>query len=164
MLAPLSDEDLYWVKIEVTADLSAGTILSAIMNLFCDDSVIRGLDPEIITDSRYLPPSRTDFIEQYILAKDFVVTRLIQKKVIKDESQIIDINQVAIAAGYAALIVILTPIAKSEQSVAKLQRAKDNFESWLSEVNFAIDENKDGILSETERRQITSGGLSMRVE
>lgn len=161
-IAPLVDEQLYWVKITVSADLSAGTSLQAILNLFCDDGVVRGLYPEVITDSRYLPPSRTNFLEQYITAKDLVVTRLIQKKVITDESQVIDINQVAIAAGHAAVMVIMTPIAKSEQSIAILNRARDNFEGWLSEVNFAVDGNKDGIVSEDERQQINSGRMTMR--
>jgi hypothetical protein len=159
---PLVDEQLYWIKITVSADLSAGTVLSAIMNLICDDDIVRSLYPEVISDSRYLPPGRTNFLDQYLLAKDLVVTRLIQKKVINDESQIIDINQVSIAAAHAAVMAILTPIARSDEAILILNRARDNFESLLTEVNFAIDEDMDGKISETERSQITSGNITMR--
>ena len=161
VISPIAEE-LFWIKLTVNIGLSFTTKLKAITNIFCDDDLLRSLYPELIADIRYLPPGRTNFIDQYIMAKDFVVTRLTQKKVIMDESQIIDINQVAISAAHAAAMIILTPIAKSEQSLALLARARDNFEGWLSEVNLGIDENEDGIISEQEKQQINSGNITMR--
>lgn len=160
--SPITEEELYWIKITVSADLSATTSLKAIMNLFCDIDLLRSMYPEMATDTRYLPPSRTDFLDQFITAKDLVVTRLIQKKVISDESQIVDINQVAIAATHAAAMVILTPIAKSEHSLQLLARARDNFENWLSDVSFSVDHDKSGIISEAERQTITTGFMLRR--
>lgn len=58
--APVSDKELYWARVTVSGDLSAGTSLQSVLNLFCDEDAVRAYYPYLITDERYLPEGRTD--------------------------------------------------------------------------------------------------------
>lgn len=150
-VAPISDVEMYWVRISTSANFSAGTTVQSVINLFCDDEMVRSYYPELITDTRYLPSGRTNFIEQYLAAKDLVVLRLKQRRLIDDESQIIDANEVGIAAVHAAAKIILAPIATSDEMRTRLQDASDEFDSEVAELAKAIDANKDGIVDFAER-------------
>jgi hypothetical protein len=146
-----SDIELFWIKLTVSGSLSAGTTLQAVLNLFCDDGILRAYYPEIISDTRYLPSSRTDFLEQYQAAKDLVVLRLKQRKLIQNEGQIIDINDVAVAATHAAAWLILSPIAGNDAVKAMADAALEKFNNELSSLVLGIDQDKDGIVTEDER-------------
>src|SRR5688572_3940666 len=97
-LTPISDVELYWLEFTVSANLSATATLQAVLNLFCDDFTMRAYYPSIAGGTRYLPTGRTDFLEQYLAAKDMVVTRLRELRAITDEHQVLDPTSVAIAA------------------------------------------------------------------
>lgn len=126
----ISDVELYWIQITVSATLTA-CVLQCVENLFCDDVLLSSYYPELVSDTRYLPPNRTSFIDQFVAAKDLVVTRLKQDSIIKDESQVLDINQVAIAATHAAAWIIYEPIAKSDEDK---ETAKDMFRKFNNEL------------------------------
>lgn len=165
-LSPIVSNDgeenkLYWIQIKVSADLSAGTALQSVLNLFSDDESVRALYPEFITDARFLPPGRTNFLSQHLEAKNRVVRRMIQKRLIQEESQVIDINEVAEAAIHAFVDIILTPIATSDDMTLILQRARDTFESELSQVRLGLDLDKSGKVSDAER-QIDFGVITRR--
>lgn len=157
---PIDDEDvdvdLYWIRISVTVNLHASTTLQSVNNLFCDAVLLRTYYPELVSDTRYLPPSRTDFIEQFEAAKDLVVLRLKQKRGIKDESQILDINEVAVAATHAAAFIILNPIAKSDEEKAKRDEARDLFENELTEAMNSFDADNSGTITEDEKEVETT--------
>jgi uncharacterized protein YigA (DUF484 family) len=74
-----------------------------------------------------------------------------QRKVIADESQIIDANEVAIAAVHACAWMILNPISTSDVIKQFADRAKADFEHEISQLTIHVDENKDGIISSAER-------------
>lgn len=150
---PVSDRELFWVKLTVSANLSAGTSLQALLNLFCDNDLVSKYYPEIISDDRYLPEGKSDFIEQYEAAKDLVVLRLKQSKIIEDESQIIDINEVAVASVHAFAWILLNPIANSEEQEDRAKKARDNFNSELNEVRLDLDLDDSGVI-ETDEEEI----------
>lgn len=156
------DVSLFWVRLKVSADLTATAALSSVLNTFCDDNLLRAYFPELITDPAYLPKNQTNFLDQYIAAKDLVVLRLKQRKEIEQESQIIDINDVAIAATYASAMLILQSIATSEDVEKLLAIATKGFNNELDEIDFSVDENEDGIVSDPERTQSTSVWVSRR--
>ena len=156
---PIVDVELFYVRISVSADLSAGTSIQSLLNLFCDDRLLRRFYPEIISDSRYLPPGRSDFIEQYIAGKDRVVIRLKQRKVIHDESQIIDINAVAEAAVHAVAKIILSPIDQDDELI---KRADADFKNEINDLSKNADTSGDGKVSENEKRDPISGTVVRR--
>lgn len=166
-LSPISDSELYWVKVTVSANLSAGTEVQAVENLFSDDDLLRQYWPEVVSDSRFKPIDATgfaaiNFYEQHRAAKDMVVLRLKQRKMIDFESQIIDINSVAMAAVHACAWVILNPIATSDDIKELASRARAAFDEEISQVSFSIDKNEDGIVSDSERRSIVATSVVRR--
>lgn len=150
-LAPADDVPLYWVRLKTSANFSVGTTLQAVLNIFCDDELLRAYYPELISDSRYLPPSRTNFLEQYQAAKDLVILRLRQRRLIKDESQVVDSNDVAIAAVHAAAKIIMTPIATSDEMRQRLADAAAEFDSEISQLSLNVDSDGSGVVSEAEK-------------
>lgn len=154
-----SDVELYWVKITFSADLSAGCKVHAVLNLFSDDVLLRQYFPELVSDANYLPATQTNFLQQHLAAKNLVVLRLKQRKIIDSEAQILDVNDVATAAVYATAMLILQPIATSPDSRALYDMASNGFNEEISKVAFNVDMNEDGLLSEYERVQ----NLSVKV-
>lgn len=150
-LSPVTDVKLYWLRIVPSANFSAGTALQSINNLFCDATMVRAYYPELISDTRYLPSGRTDFIEQFEAAKDLVVRRLKQLKAIEEESQILDVNEVAIAATHAAAYLILAPLAKGEtEKEAEVARIHRAMEDEITHTLQSFDLNDSGIIGPEE--------------
>lgn len=149
----VSDEELFWIKIVPSGATSAGTELQFVGNIYCDDSLLRAYYPALINDTRYLPTGRTDFLEQYIAAKDLVVTRLLQDNAIEDESQIIDINKVALAATHATAFIILDPIDQSEEGRARADSAFKAYNRELNKISIDADTDRSGTVDELEKNK-----------
>lgn len=156
------DVSLFWVRLKVSADLTLNATLSSVLNTFCDDTLLRAYFPELITDSNYLPVGQENFLPQYIEAKNLVVLRLKQRKEIQHESDIIDVNDVSIAATYASAMLILQSIATSDDVEKLLAIATKGFNNELDEIDFSVDENGDGIIDDPERTQSSSVWVSRR--
>lgn len=153
--APLSDrEDLYWARIQVSGDLSVGTTLEACINLFSNDDDLAVYYPELISDTSFLPSGQTSFIKQHEMAKEYVVQKLKERKLIDDESQIIDYNAVNVAAIHATAYLILAPIATSEAMIDLANRAKSSRDDELDTLRLNVDTDKDGISEDHERIEI----------
>ncbi len=149
----VSDEELYWIELTVGTNLDSGCTLQSVTNLFCDSTMLREYYPELVSDTSYLPPGRSDFMEQFVAAKNLVVTRLKKDKIIEDESQIIDINEVAIAAVHATAYIILNALATLEGSESAKERAVMALESMnqeLNEVRLDLDLDNSGVIEEDE--------------
>lgn len=157
-----ADIQMYWIKLTVSVNLSASTAIQSVVNLFSDDTLLRILYPELIIDSRYLPDSRTNFLEQHEVAKDQVVLRLKQRQLIDNEGQIIDINPVALAATHYCAFLILNPIATDDTTRQMRDDALKNFSQEIGQLRLAIDADKDGEVSEVERLEIGTQTLVLR--
>lgn len=157
-----ADKELYWVRLSVGTDLDAGTQLQSVLNLFTDDEFVRIYYPEFIANSAaWLPPGRTDFMDTHVGAKNLIITRLKQMKLIQDETEVIDVNQVAIAAAHAFAHVLLAPIAVSEDNQGLRDQAKEGLSFELSRTNIHVDSDEDGRIDEQEKRN-THGTLTRR--
>jgi hypothetical protein len=152
-LAPISDVEHFWIQISVSANLTTETALQSVSNLFCDDNLLRAYYPELVTDARYLPSGRTDFMEQMVAAKDLVVTRLKQDHLIKDESEVLDINEVAISATHATAWIILNPIARSDGEKEMRNDAFAAFNRELNKVKLSLDLNNSGVIELQEEHE-----------
>ena len=152
-------EELFWVRFKVSGALSALTALQSVLSIFCDDAIMRTYYPEIISDTRYLPPGRTDFLEQYVQARNQVVLRLRQRRAIDDEDQIIDITEYQAAAAHKTAEIILSPIDRESDF---LERAQDAFGNEVNELARAADLNRDGKVSSDEKRNISQGEVVRR--
>ena len=157
-----ADVELYWVKLTVSVNLHAATKINNVLNLFSDDQLLRAYYPELISDTQYLPSGRTNFIEQHMAAKDLVVLRCKQRKLITDESQIVDASTVAMAAVHACAYLIYAPIATSDDSKTLMENAQRQMNLELSSLTFAVDVNNDGIVSDAERSFSSTPMVSRR--
>lgn len=142
------EPELYWIRFTVGANMSASTSLKAVLNLYCDDTLLKKYYPEIISDTRYLPDAG-NFLEQYEAAREKVVLRLKADGIIDDESQIIDVNEVAVAAAHAAAWIILAPITNRETD-PRATYAERDFYSELNRVKLSLDLDKSGIIEDDE--------------
>lgn len=148
---PGVDAELYWIKLTVNATLTTSTAIQSITNLFSDDTLLRAYYPELVSDASYLPSGRNNFIEQHEAAKNLCVQRLKQRHLIDDESQIIDINSVSVAAVHATAWLILNPISTGDAHKDLAGRAFDQFNAEIGSLDLDIDQNKDGIVNDEER-------------
>lgn len=149
-VAPWADAELYWLRIKVSANLSAGTTIQAILNLFTDDDLLSRHYPELVSNTSYLPPGKTNFLEQHVAAADMVITRLKQDQIILDEAQIIDPNQVALSAVHFLAFVILNPIVTTTEERERTDRAKRDGNAELNKVRISLDLNEDGRIDPAE--------------
>lgn len=161
-VTPVTGVDLYWVRLSVSADLSAGTTLQACLNLYSSDNALRVYYPWLVSDSRFLPANRTNFLEQHVAAKDLVVKHLRDRHAIGDESQVIDIERVMPAAIHAAAYLILLPISTSPEMGALRDGALAAFKDEIGQTALSVDQNADGIVSNSERQDITSSFIMRR--
>lgn len=157
-----ADVSLYWVRLSVSANLTGTTALKSILSIYSDDTLLAAYFPELVSDTNYLPSGKVNFLDQHVAAKDMVVLRLKQRKLIDDEAQVIDANDVAIAATYACAKLILQPIATSEASQALLAMSAAGFDAEISKVTFEVDQDADGIVSDAERTQSLDVWVSRR--
>jgi hypothetical protein len=151
--APLTDvKDLaYWIRIKVSGALDVATSLQAILNLFCDDVMLREWYPELVTDTRYLPSGRTDFLEQYNAGKNMIVQRLVQAQTIKEEANILNPEDVAIAATHASAYCILNGIPNPSDDLIKWKESvKDSMDFWITDAVQSFDLNKSGEIEPVE--------------
>jgi len=150
------DLEYYWVRFKTSANLSSGTTLQSVTNIFCNDVLFGTYYPDLLSDTRYLPNGRHNFMDQYVAAKDHVVRRMRQMGKITDEGDLIDITDVAVAACHATAYIILNPIARDEESRALANAARNACEAELSRGTQSVDSNKDGRVEETEKFSGTS--------
>ncbi len=143
-------------------ELSAGTTLQAVVNLFSTDADLSVYYPELVSDTRWLPDGQTDFLPQHRAAKDWVVQALIQRQVIELESQIVDINRVAVGAIHMAAGLIFMGSGGGEEIRAMANEAFAKANDWLRSTSLATDDNKDGVVQDTERTDISSHTLIVR--
>ncbi|TXH09492.1 MAG: hypothetical protein E6R04_07955 [Spirochaetes bacterium] len=149
-LAPVSDVELYWLRVSVSTNLTGSPTIQSVLNLFCDAVDLREYYPELVSDTRYLPPSRSNFLEQLNAGKNLVVRKLIQKRAISDESQILDINEVTVAAVHATAHIILDPIANNDEARAQAKQAHDNMIRELDAIALSADLDNSGAIDESE--------------
>ena len=153
-VSPITDEDqqLYWVQITVGTNLHASTTLQAVLNLFCDSDLLSQYYPELVSDERWLPEDQTTFLPQFVAAKDLVVTRLKKAKSITDESQILDVNEVSLAAVHAAAYIIMRPISDTDIDKATAKEAEDEMNKELNLVPIILDLDNSGTTDEVEKK------------
>lgn len=150
---PISDVELYWIKIETNTNLTAGTTLQAVLNLFCDATLLREYYPELVADTRYLPTGRSDFFEQLNAGKNLVVQELIKLSIIRDESQILDVSELGIATAHASAYCILNGIPNpTEETVDRKKKMLEDMNVWISRSRHSFDLDNSGEIDEAEKQ------------
>ncbi len=160
--APINDKELFWAELTVSGDLSAGTTLESVINLFSDDTDLSVYYSTLVSDPRFLPDGQSDFLPQHEAAKNLVVLRLKQRKLIVFEHQIIDPNTVNVAAVHACAKYIYGGLDGSEEILALKKDAEDDFDNEINSTRLSVDQNEDGKVDEAEKRDVSSETFVVR--
>lgn len=155
-LSPITDVELFWIQITPGANFHASTTLQAVLNIALDDTLVRSYYPELLSDSsKWLPPSRTDYLEQYVAAWDLVALRLTQEGAIQDESQLIEINKVSLANVHAFAWILLRPLAKSQEEIERADGCFKDMNLMIEKAHFPVDVDNSGEITPSEEKAST---------
>lgn len=141
--------DLYWVRLKVSADLSASTALKRVGYSFATNAMLAGIDPEI---SQYLTPwggsSKLNWDEQIQLASLHLVADLRSRGIVVHGGNILRFDDVALATAYRSLAIIYGPLGQAFDS--RRQQALEQYEKLLNVKRFTIDQNTNGLVDRAE--------------
>lgn len=140
--------NLYWLRIAVSADLSAGTILDRVTYAFCSEEQLGRINPEIDSYLSNWETGKTDWYDQIQLASTMVLADLKAKGIVFTRGQIHNYEDICTATAYRALIIILTHLGTDYKDlVASYWK---NYQSLLSIKRFDIDKDLSGNLGHSE--------------
>jgi hypothetical protein len=150
-LSPVSDVELYWLRIQPSVNLDAGTTLTGVVNLFCSLDDVKDIYPHLINDANWLPSGVTSRLPLLLKATDETVRRLKKNHVIVDESQVLDINEVMMACVHAYAYLAYLPRAHSnEEAMDRMKVARDAMEDAIENTTFSVDQDESGTIDYDE--------------
>lgn len=148
-VTPIDDTELYWIRMTLAG--SDTISLRSVLNVFSDDTLLSVYWPEIVSDTRNLPPGQTSYLTQHKAAKDLVVRKLKERKAITEKDEIIDPNPFSVAAVHAVAMILMAP---TEQEPDFVNRAERMFKDEIQDLAKGLDTNRDGVVSDAERRDL----------
>lgn len=151
--------DRYWLRLKVSAEMSAGSTLSWIGNIFSTDNDLKTEYPELSV-STYLAAwetGKTSWEEQHVRAAENVISDMISKNVIDYKGQILERNKLKLAAVHSVAEMIYTGLGDDYED--NRLRALGKYKKQINKRLFAVDKNRDGRLSQNESKSRT-GNIS----
>lgn len=156
-LESLKIYDLYWAKITVSANLTGTTKLGYVGHRFCKDSDLTHEYPDLMRSEfmTAFASGKTDWVEQEVLAAEYLIEELRARKQIFSTNQILDWTTFRAAAVHktAALIMNAFGPAYADRAAAADKKAA----ALLQAVN--LDQNANARLERSER-ETTQGWLT----
>jgi len=150
-LSTLKIYDLYWMRISFSATLTASTIISWIGPLFSLDNDLYAEYP--IFNSSALKTAfesgKTTWEEQHVKAASILIKDLISKNVIRSGENILKYQDFTLAAVSKCAQIIFT--ALGDDYVDDATRARDEYKDRLSNSQYSVDLDNDGILDAPEK-------------
>jgi len=155
-LSTLEIYELHWMRLKVSVNLSAGTIVKDLGYAFTANHMLSSIDPEI---NEYLVPwggvSKTNWDEQIQLASTHVVADLRSRGLIVAPGNVLRFDDVSLATAYRTLQVIYSRLGEAFD--ARKQDAQDNYEKLLNLKGFTFDTNRNGLAEKQEIAGTTAG-------
>lgn len=143
-----SNQELYWIKVTLSASPSVGTSIRSIKKILSDDRLMATIHPEILN---FLPEDQEDFLPQHELAKDTIVNDLIMSGTISYEDQIKNPENYLLAASYKCAELVLAPIAGDERLIGVKDIMAANYKAALRKSSADLDTDKNEVLDEKEK-------------
>lgn len=156
-LSTLSIYDLYWLRLKVSANLDAATVLKKISYAFTTNEAMRSIDPDI---DKYLVPwggaTKTSWNEQIILASQHLVADLKGRQLIVGVGNLVRFDDISLAVAYRTNALIYSQLGAAFKD--KYADAIKQYESLLNLKRFTIDKNNNAQVERNEVSQ-TVGSL-----
>lgn len=133
----------YWMRLKVSADLSAGTYIKRVAYAFTSHAYLSQLDPEI---NEYLVPwggaSKTNWNEQILIASEQVVTDLRARQFIGHRGQVILLEDMWQPTSYKTLSLIYSQLGESFSQ--KADAAQKAYDKLMNTKRWTFDQDKNG--------------------
>ena len=157
-LSSITIYDLFWLKLDFSADLDATTAFSFIGPKFCSDADLTGehtLFGNTTFKANY-ESGKVDWEKEIVLASRLVVTDIKKKQAIISGDQLLDRRILIDATVSKCAEIIFTNLGDDYEN--DRNNAKAEYKNRLDLPNFAVDENADGRLNDSEKG-VKLGGL-----
>jgi hypothetical protein len=145
-LRSLTIYNLYWLKITVSADLSAGTTANKIFYNFTDEQTVTSIDTDL---SRYKTAlSITDLTDKILLATKEILIKMKANRIVFDEGQVLRLHDFYLPTAYQVLVILLQDLGEDFNPKRELYIKKVN--DFLQVENLSLDTNNNAFLEYQE--------------
>jgi hypothetical protein len=149
-LQSLTIYNCYWLRISVSANMSAGTNLKELAYAFTSTQQLNDFDVEISGFYESFATGKTDWIPEILSASKLLVIELKKQGLIMGSGQVIDLEDFYIPCTYKALEVIYFNLGPSYAEKRKV--VAEEFKKSLNVQRPKIDTNADGKLDHVESK------------
>jgi len=141
--------DLFWHKLDWSADLTNTTALKFIGNLFSNDEDLASEYPGVMGDMiAAFETGKTNYEEQHVRAAELLVNDLVQKKIINSSSQLLD-RRLFTNASLTKVAELIYKVWGDDYDDKRLA-ARNEYKSRLKMGIFSVDRNQDARLNTKE--------------
>lgn len=133
---------LFWARVSLSANPSAGTNITRLGYGFCTNSQLKAINPDINEFLSSWQSGKTDWNEQIMLGSAQVVADLKQRGLVKSGAQILRFDDVSWAAAYKTLSMIFIPLGKAYED--KRRAYEKQYDLIMNAERFTFDVNNDG--------------------
>jgi hypothetical protein len=139
----------YWIRISMSAGLTANTAIKWIGNKFSDDNDLGaqkpGLDRQVFRDLfTETPGSKADYEEQHVLAGELILEDLVDQGVIWHKGQVLSRDKFKNAS--VSKVAELIYDQAGPNFVERRDDARRDYNERIQKMRPEVDKNKDGIL------------------
>lgn len=146
--------DMFWVKLTFSANLYASTAVSYIGQKFSDDSLLGGYYPDLVRSKLIMAHTsgKSDWTEQHVLAGEELVRDLRVRRYVTSGAQVFDWELFAVPAMHKCAHIIMSGLG--EDYADRATDAQEAYQNELENTMAGLDRNKDGRLSQEERKPV----------
>lgn len=138
----------YWMRLKVSATLSAGTDSKEIGYAFTTSQRLKDFDVEIDGYLASFATGKTDWIDEIKTGSKLVVQDLKRMGLIMGPGQVIELDDVYVPTSLRTLALIYSHLGPSYKD--KLEAMMKEYDKALNIRRFTFDENADGKLEDRE--------------
>lgn len=153
-LTSLNIYNLHWIRIKVSANLAAGTIINRIKYKFTEDSALIALDPDLANIKTAWSDTKTDWLDQILSASEMLAADLKSRGQLKRISQILRLDEVYLPCAYKTLSIIYGGLG--DEFIERKNDARHMYYKLLGNIDITVDNNNNGIVEKSEIN--TQGG------
>lgn len=145
--------DFYWVRIKISATLTAGTKLAYVGHLFSDDDDLSGYYPDLLKTEvlNAFKAAKTDWLDQHCLAAEEIIRYLRKKRIIWSPNQVLNWQQFMLASIHKCAEIIYSAFPGDDFEDLR-SRANKKYYEQINQGVFETDRSEDGRVDQAERR------------
>lgn len=150
----------YWIRIKVSADLTASVDISWLGNLFNkNDNDIDGFYPDLALSATKVAfqSGKTDWEEQRVLAAEEIIADLKRGNIIKGSGQILERDDFKLASLHKVAEIVYNAFGTARE--VEKAKAVAKYNQLLNGFAATIDGNSNARSDSTERKETTPHGF-----